>query len=376
MRSLGALSSIPLWPSLALAEDGGSRPSNSFADVNLKGANQISSALKYIGPYPCITLAFPHLSTPRQRERDEAGVLLDFVLDTGANTNTINAKVAEDLGLEVVGTSMPGVGAGGRIRPGDTFSLGDARLEGQQEGTDFVKGLTASALPVASPAAAGLLGIFFLDAFPGGIELEWGSDGGGTSPSITFYTDKESMQAQLERKQLVNRVPIKILEGTGLPSITLRVNGVDIPALLDTGSPITVLNSAAAKAAGVSQRIAEKQDRSNGGSNLLSKLSEEFKAAADAGRILQKQTQAIESGDLLFVQGSNRETIPLARSNDTAKLSLGEVEFSDSQVFVGDLPGLMVLSAVGDSVLPGAVVGLDILKSRPRMLYRPDEVFF
>jgi hypothetical protein len=36
-----------------------------------------------------------------------------------------------------------------------------------------------------------------------------------------------------------------------LPSVTIKVNGVEMKALLDTGSPITVLNAQAAKLAGI-----------------------------------------------------------------------------------------------------------------------------
>ena len=42
---------------------------------------------------------------------------------------------------------------------------------------------------------------------------------------------------------------VRTLPESALPSVMLQINGVLIPALLDTGSPITVLNAAAAKAA-------------------------------------------------------------------------------------------------------------------------------
>lgn len=54
---------------------------------------------------------------------DVARVSLDFILDTAANTNTINAQVASELGLEAVGEALPGVGAGGTIGGGMTFLL-------------------------------------------------------------------------------------------------------------------------------------------------------------------------------------------------------------------------------------------------------------
>ena len=107
----------------------------------------------------------------------ETGVTLDFVLDTAANTNTINAQVAGPtsqggLELEQVGAIAGGVGAGGALGGGATFMLGllystcaDAPKE---ERLVFMSGLTATALPVA-PAAAGLLGVAFLNSFAGGV---------------------------------------------------------------------------------------------------------------------------------------------------------------------------------------------------------------
>ena len=46
------------------------------------------------GAYPALALHFPALATPAQRERGEAGVTLEFVVDTAARArNTISAAV-------------------------------------------------------------------------------------------------------------------------------------------------------------------------------------------------------------------------------------------------------------------------------------------
>lgn len=62
----------------------------------------VQAPLKYIGPYPCLALRFPELATRSEQQRNVTGVSMDFVLDTAANTNTINGQVAKELGLEIV----------------------------------------------------------------------------------------------------------------------------------------------------------------------------------------------------------------------------------------------------------------------------------
>ena len=138
----------------------------------------VRSPLRWVGPYPALALRFPELATSAQQARGEKGVSLDFVLDTAANTNTINAAVAAELRLQQVGDVAGGTGAAGAIRGGATFMLGACELDdlSKDERFEFVSGLTASALPIASPAAAGLLGIAFLDSFPGGVEFCWGGN--------------------------------------------------------------------------------------------------------------------------------------------------------------------------------------------------------
>merc|ERR1719387_3138066 len=141
----------------------------------------IRAPLRMLGPYPVLSLRFPSIPTPeqfreQQKQTGESGVTLDFVVDTAANVNTINAKLAADLGLEAVGFDEGGVSAAGDLAGGTTFMLGSAQLNDlpKDERFDLLSNLTASALPVASPSGAGLLGIGFLFAFPGGVEFCWG----------------------------------------------------------------------------------------------------------------------------------------------------------------------------------------------------------
>ena len=113
--------------------------------------------------------------------------------------------------------------------------------------------------------AAGLLAIGFLFAFPGGAEFCWGDaaaaaaaaaagsgEGAATPPSLTMFGTMPLMSEGLAEGLAdgLSEVPARQLE-SGLVCVTMRVNGVEIPSLLDTGSPITVLNAAAAEAAGI-----------------------------------------------------------------------------------------------------------------------------
>ena len=104
----------------------------SLSDSNEPVSGQqdvVRSPLRFFGPYPTMPLRFPQLATSTQRARNVTGISLDFVLDTAANTNTINAQVASELELEKVGEAPGGVGASGDIMGGDTFLLGDAELD-------------------------------------------------------------------------------------------------------------------------------------------------------------------------------------------------------------------------------------------------------
>lgn len=263
----------------------------------------------------------------------------------------------------MVGSALPGLGAGGALSGGDTYQLGDCELDGlaPDEKFTFMTELTASALPVASPASAGLLSLPFFNCFSGGVEFDWGSIENERPPAITFYGDEDNLDLQD-----MDRVPIKSLPVTLLPSVTIRINGVDIPALFDTGSPITVLNAQAAKAVGA-ETVESPQPQEAKGLNPFSAMAQNFKAA-------QAAAKAAASGDVLAIAGSNGERVELLKSK--SKLNVGIVgdeqnkNLGESHVYVGDLPGLAALGGLGGESPPAAVLGMDILRLRPRVLYR------
>lgn len=346
----------------------------------------ISTPLKYIGPYACMGLRFPELATSSQRERNVTGVSLDFMIDTAANINVINAQVAQELQLPIVGQAPGGVGSSGEMMDGtNIFSLGDTQMETllpskQDDYKDdnplFMQGLTASALPVASPASAGILSYAFLSCFEGGVEFNWGGNNTEASvPSLVFYgQNNEDEEDACVMKNMI-KIDISRTPVTLLPTIKTVINGVEIQALLDTGSPITVLNKAAAGIAGIEtyQKAPEEKAKS---SNPLASVANFFREG-------KEQTMAAQRGELVMIPGLDGKPVCLYRSKEAVRIGCvsrngDNMQFESSPIFVGDIPGLAALNGLGDDSPPAMILGLDVLRSLPRMLLRAqnDEVYF
>jgi hypothetical protein len=511
----------------------------------------VRAPLKFIGPYPCLALEFPNLSTPKQRQSDKCGIALDFVLDTAANTNTIAEAIAQELQLERIGIAPGGVGAGGAISAGRIYNLGDCQIDlpknlplevrqyyrphrvvsskleeakkttvtnGEREGGDafdmtvtsapdngdavlleettmadeselmevvlleeprpflFMTNLSASSLPLAAPGSAGLLSNAFLNVFQGGVEFEWHSkelsfppspkqhhnnsmdvtdakasaqSGGGdididapstnvtvvVPPSVTFH----STQRTIDNFDKLTAVPIHILKTTNLPSVDISFNHGNgqsttsppmIRALLDTGSPITVMNAEAAKMAGIEtveiltsmmeeEDSSPKKKKKGGWNNPLSNM---FKGGA-SDEITTAKARALQRGDLLLVgTGGSGKPTELLKSKSAVSISVqGEGDGAGTvacalttltrqptSIYVGDLPGMKVLGELsasgmiletttagagvnnGDSdttsasastdnrqaAAPAVILGMDVLRQMNRMVYTPTMVYF
>lgn len=349
--------------------DPDSKPRLLEEEGELDGSSSVSAPLKWLGPYPALALRFPNLATSSQRERNVTGISLDFVLDTAANTNTINAKVSSELELKVVGEALPGVGAAGAISGGNTFMLGDCELDGLPRAEEpflFMKDLTASALPISNPASAGLLSLAFLQCFQGGVEFNWGlvEDGKIVDfPSVTFHAEESSLPENMQQVNVM-RIPV-----TQLPSVIVSINGVKMPALLDTGSPITVINHQAAKLAGVQTFDIPDVQKSI---NPFAKVSNSFKLA-----------QAVGKGEVLQLASTNGIPINLVKSTEQIPIDVEgsdqvSLSFGESRIFVGDLPGLAALNGIGYDSPPAVVLGMDVIRKRTRMWLRAqqNEVWF
>ena len=134
------------------------------------------------------------------------------------------------------------------------------------------------------------------------------------------------------------------LPGSLLPTLSLQVNGVAVPALLDTGSPITVLNAAAATAAGV-MTVTGLSGSSSGAAagNPFAAFASNMKAA-----------QALARGDIIQIPGANGKPTQLHRSLPLTMAvaaqggaAEGGVGFGECQCYVGELPGLAALDGLG-----------------------------
>ena len=356
------------------------------------GAATTKALLRWVGPYPTLALRFPDLATPAQRERGEQGVTLEFVVDTAATVTTINAAVAAELALERVGAAGPGLGQGGELARGDAFLLG--RCELGDPALSSANELNGPAPPRLAPAAAaaalargvveqasveartfsgsvfpaqGLLGSSFLNSFPGGVEFSWG-DTPATSPTITFFGEGELTE---ERVAGLRAAPVHALSATGLPRVTLSVNGVDVPALLDTGSPITVLNAAAAAAA----RVRVPHDAPlppPPGAHDDANRAQRLPLRSRRRRLRAARAKA--RGDTLTIAAADgrRVTLELAAP---VELALGGVSLGQASCcFVGEMPGLAALDGLGAKAGPAAVLGVDALRTRPRMIYQARQV--
>ena len=321
----------------------------------------VQAPLKFAGPYPCLSLHFSHLATEIQRDRNETGVNIDFVLDTAANVNMLQASIAETLNLTVVRSVVPGLGFAGAFAGGQTCRLGNAELEEVPEVSPFVTGLTAAAVPMPM---AGVLSWAFFQSFDS-VEFAWGKDKDGKvpeKPSATFYG--ATFDDVFKGKKCV---PIQPIEVCQLPSVTIRVNGAEMPALLDTGSPITVLNAKAAELAGI-ETAHTAADFDDHVPDVAGKFDE---------------ATASSCGKLLSIMGLGGERINLHKTPEKVHVELptrdvDAVDFGSGHIFVGDLPGLALLNGLGVESPPAVVLGLDVLRQRRTMMVRApsNEVWF
>ena len=239
-----------------------------------------------------------------------------------------------------------------------------------------------------SPGGAGILSVAFLNCFTGGVEFRWGdpykgekwvpdgSDGSDDRmPALTFLGD----DAPAAFTAGLSAAPVRVLPASGLPCVMLRVNGVDVPALLDTGSPITVLNRAAAAAARVDAppvplTPAAAAAAFFSGGNPLARLQAAAAATRDSIEAATAPRQRGPRGDTLQIGGADGQPVTLVRAAP-AEFALGDAAFGDAtRVFVGELPMLAVLDGLGADAGPAAVLGTDVLQRRPRMVYRAHEI--
>ena len=190
----------------------------------------VVAPLSYRGPYPCLSLIFPDIKKPstmvaKLPEAPDNKIQLDFLLDTGANVNTLQNDFVEGFRLPVTISSedlqtkygvkgQAGVGTGSGIfdkksetestasdlfkamrSPGALHDLGRCQLAGispppsksGEKPPSFLRHLLVTPLPMASPVGHGLLGLTFMASFAA-VEFDWaGTDGDPPTLQFVYY---------------------------------------------------------------------------------------------------------------------------------------------------------------------------------------------
>lgn len=350
-----------------------------------KGSSLVTGALvdetiDLIGStYVAITVGLPDRSTRAQRERGVKGVELDWCIDTACSTNFILPQVAYGLDVEIVGAAPSGYGATGAVSSGQEMLLGTAKLgsDGPDgSGTAAITGLSAAIVQVPAPGTAGILGRSFLNCF-GAVEFDWKPR--TNAGSMCLYQEYAPFDDETDDETVV---PLNEL-ACGLLAVDVDLNGVRMPALVDTGAPRTIVNRAAARAAGIAT-VGDEENAS--GSTPAKKPStggfkNPFAAIQDA--ISRGREQALGSSGAVTVMGAGGRPERLDKASRSRDVSMrvsasgGSVCLSSPQILVGDLEAFRVgLGLRGDSApgagdgQPGIVLGLDALMSVPKVAMR------
>ena len=344
--------------------------------MNVPIVTGVVAPLTYIGHYACLSLDFPDMASSASSSAATPAtpttepIKLDFVLDTGATLNTINAAIRDKYQLAVeyefptntplVGTTSSSINAASSL-----YRLGDCKLHGLPEEQNqfiFFQGLTAMSLPYATPVGDGILGIPFMQSFPAGIEFDWyGTD--GDPPTVIFYFGPEPL-ADVTKDMV--RIPLDTLPGAGsimMVNVTINNGGMkkQIPALIDTGAPITILDPT----------IANELDI-----KVMSSMSE-FKIRGIEGEALG----VLPSEELIPMTIES-----LSSSTTTTTTTAAIYDLGQHRIFIGRLPGLEAIQQIfgGDkeghelplsqTQTPLMTLGLDWLTQWSyRMLLRASE---
>ena len=207
--------------------------------------------------YAAITLDLPDRATRSQRERGVSGVELDFVLDSACTTNFIVPNVAYGLDVTIVGQSPGGAGAtGALLNDAQEMLLGACKLGNTADNQVVLRGLSAAIRPVPAPGVAGVLGRSFMDCFDA-VAFDWREGAGDPNAGVTVYQRYDFENAKhpvmgdrgFTREDVVTATPREL--ACGLLACEVALGGTPVPALIDTGAPRTILNTAAARLAGV-----------------------------------------------------------------------------------------------------------------------------
>ena len=351
--------------------------------------------------YAAITLDLPDRATRSQRERGVSGVELDFVLDSACTTNFIVPNVAYGLDVTIVGQSPGGAGAtGALLNDAQEMLLGACKLGNTTDNQVVLRGLSAAIRPVPAPGVAGVLGRSFMDCFDA-VAFDWREGAGDPNAGMTVYQRYDFENAKhpvmgdrgFTREDVVTATPREL--ACGLLACEVALGGVPVPALIDTGAPRTILNTAAARLAGVFDEDAGPEgtstssesasDASDGSSdNPLAKMFGALRGALSgggdgsggdgSGASPRRATQMVVGAGGVPVR---LERIALPGSCALEVLGEGDdgtggrgARVDVGEILVGELAAFrdgLGLTGEGE---PGIVLGLDALTSRGRVVLR------
>ena len=351
------------------------------------GALSDTSSVKPGSTYIAITVGLPERSTRAQRDQGLKGVELDWCIDTACTTNFILPQVAYGLDVDVVGVSPQGVGATGVVSGGQEMLLGTAKLgSGGEDGSGIaaITGLSAAIVQVPAPGTAGILGRSFLNCF-GAVEFAW--VGGGAGAAVFMHQEYDFSSDDTASKLVsLNELPC------GLLAVTVTVNGIVMPALIDTGAPQTIINRAAALMCGIKLVGDEKNNEKSDESKTKTKNNNWNPFAAVQDAISRGREQALGSSGAVTVMGAGGRPVRLDKAveSEGVKFNVGgmsnqsdttrtqsDIFLTSPQILVGDLEAFRVgLNLRQDSQPgsgdgePGIILGLDALMSVTKVVLR------
>jgi predicted aspartyl protease len=243
-----------------------------------------------------------------------------FVIDTAASGTAVLPKLRATLATSLQPDApAPLDGVSGRAQI-ETVRLPRLTADGRT-----FRNLRAVALPVSSVDKLGVDGILGADVVANYV-LEMNMAG-------RTWRMAESLEPSAYRRMHAP-VPIELTAGKA-PKLQVRVDGVEMPAILDTGARGTMMNWAAARALG-----------------------------------LTPDSPTLKPSDA--VKGATSHATP-SMSAKFGMLAIGEAHFPDRSIRIADLP---VFAALGMAEGPAMILGMDAFRDRRFIVDHPSKKLF
>lgn len=252
-----------------------------------------------------------------------------FIIDTAANATVISPATRDALGLTADdGRAVDVTGAGGDVKYQalelESFGVGNyIRPKFGVVVIDLAKFKKKPGEPYA-----GIIGNNFLSDFDVLIDLP--------ASRLRLYPHDDNGNAVLPKQDERQSMPNKAAD-KGFAVLDVSVEGKIVTAILDTGAPVSVLNWAAAKQAGVSVETKGVKKRASGTGGLGTQVADTY---------LYK----------------------------FRKIKAGRAKFEPEEMRIADLS---IFKALGLGDKPAMLFGLDMLKKRALLIsYGTKKLYF